>query len=169
MIDRGRRKLFTALSSTVKKGEGAASVVRPPYARDVSLFQTLCPQCESKACASACEEEIIVIGEDGTPTLDFSKRGCTFCDRCAEVCEAGVLDDVTKSHVEAKIEIDVLKCVAWHQVMCSSCKEPCLEDAIVFLGLFRPQVDMNKCTACGWCLSVCPTNAIAVIPPKGES
>ena len=148
----------------VKKEEATASVVRPPYHRDASLFQTLCPQCDAKACATACEEEIIVIMDDGTPMLDFSKRGCTFCDRCSEVCDAGVLDDVTKTKIEAKFEIDMLKCIAWHQVMCSSCKDPCLEDAIVFLGLFRPEIDPDRCTACGWCVPVCPTNAIVFSP-----
>ena len=168
MIDRGRRELFTALSSTSKTEEIGRTVVRPPYNDDPSLFQTRCVECTAKPCVSACEEEIIVIGEDGTPELDFSQRGCTFCDRCMEVCEAGVLIDATKRNIDAKIEIDVLKCVAWHQVMCSSCKDPCPEDAIMFLGLFRPEIDPARCTACGWCLPVCPADAILVSQKKGE-
>ena len=31
-----------------------------------------------------------MIQEDGTPKLDFSKSGCTFCEECANVCEPGV-------------------------------------------------------------------------------
>ena len=168
MTDPGRRELFTALSSAVKKEKAERFVVRPPYNSDPSLFQTRCVECAEKPCVSACEEEIIVIGEDGTPELDFSQKGCTFCDRCMEVCEPGVLNDPTKRRIDAKVEIDVLKCVAWHQVMCSSCKDPCLDDAIAFLGLFRPEIDPERCTACGWCLPVCPADAIVVSQNKGE-
>ena len=167
MIDSGRRGLFTALSSAVKNNERRSEetpIVRPPYAPDKSAFQTSCPDCESKACAQVCEEKIIKIREDGTPELDFSERGCTFCDACAQACETGVLSDQTLNYIDVKVEIDLLKCVAWHDVMCSSCKDPCLENAIAFLGLFRPEIDMDKCTACGWCLHVCPTEAILLKP-----
>lgn len=163
MTDPKRRGILTSLSSAVRgeKADGPR-VVRPPYNADPSLFQTLCPDCESKACAKVCEEEIIVIQDDGTPALDFSQKGCTFCDKCAEGCDADVLSDTSLNFISAKIEIDVLKCVAWHGVMCSSCKDPCLEDAIRFLGLFRPEIASDRCTGCGWCLPVCPTQAIEI-------
>ncbi|WP_457597124.1 ferredoxin-type protein NapF [Hydrogenimonas sp.] len=168
MVDPKRRELFTSLSSAVAgKAEGPAPI-RPPYAPDPALFQTLCVACESKPCVKACEEEIIVIGTDGTPRLDFSRRGCTFCEACADACEPGVLRDKTLNFIDAKVEIDVLKCVAWHQVMCSSCKEPCLEDAIAFLGLFRPEIVADRCTACGFCLAVCPTDAINITQGKAS-
>ena len=164
MIDKERRGLVTSLSSAIK-GEKAdeVKIVRPPYAPDASLFQTLCPECESKACAKVCEEEIIVIRKDGTPELTFAQKGCTFCDRCAEACEPGVLSDKSLHFIDAKVEIDVLKCVAWHQVMCHSCKDPCIDDAIRFLGLFRPEIETERCTGCGWCLPVCPADAIKIV------
>ena len=46
--------------------------------------------------------------------------------------------------------------------MCFSCKDPCLDDAIQFLGMFRPEIDENLCTSCGFCLKVCPTDAITL-------
>ncbi|WP_201353675.1 ferredoxin-type protein NapF [Hydrogenimonas urashimensis] len=167
MIDEERRGLFASLSSAIKKEKQREKpVVRPPYNTDPSLFYKLCPDCSDKRCAGVCEEEIIVIDERGTPTLDFSKNGCTFCDACADACDSGVLSDKTLNFVDTTVEIDVLKCVAWHQVLCSSCKDPCLENAIVFLGLFRPEIDMDRCTGCGWCRPVCPADAILFIPPK---
>jgi len=45
--------------------------------------------------------------------------------------------------------------------MCFSCKDPCMVDAIKFLGLFRAEIDNDICNGCGFCLSVCPTNAIS--------
>jgi len=156
MPDIKRRRLFAPVKTETKNH------IYPPYCSDRSLFHKLCPQCSDKPCVKACEEEIISIDENGIPALNFAKRGCTFCDACADACELNVLSDKRLTSINATVEIDLLKCVAWHQTMCSSCKEPCLEDAIVFLGLFRPEIDSNKCTACGWCLSVCPTEAIKI-------
>jgi len=62
----------------------------------------------------------------------------------------------------AKVEIDILKCLSWNKTMCFSCKEPCLEDAINFIGLFRPMLDESQCTRCGYCIGVCPTQAITI-------
>ncbi len=164
MINEERRGLFTSLSSAMKGTQNQETkIVRPPYNKDASLFHTLCPECDEKACAKVCEEEIILIRDDGTPELTFKEKGCTFCDACADACEPGVLSDKSIKYIEGKVEIDLLKCIAWHQVMCSSCKDPCLEDAIVFLGLFRPEIDMKKCTGCGWCFPVCPADAIKIV------
>ncbi len=44
--------------------------------------------------------------------------------------------------------------------MCSSCVDACEEKAINFFSLFRPTIDMNKCSGCGFCYSPCPPYAI---------
>ncbi len=165
MVDEGRRGIFASLSSALKgeKRESQPHTVRPPYNSDPDLFHRLCPECADKPCAGVCEEEIIEIDEEGTPVLSFSKRGCTFCDACLDACEPGVLSDKTLNSINAVVEIDVLKCMAWHQSICSSCKDPCLEDAIAFLGLFRPQIVSDRCTGCGWCIHVCPSDAINIV------
>ncbi len=164
MVDEGRRGIFASLSSAFK-GEKRESQtpIRPPYNSDPALFLRLCPECIDKPCAGVCEEEIIEIEQDGTPKLSFSNRGCTFCDACLEACEAGVLSDKTINSINVEVQIDVLKCMAWHQSICSSCKDPCLEDAISFLGLFRPEIVSDRCTGCGWCIHVCPSNAINIV------
>ncbi|BBG65233.1 ferredoxin-type protein NapF [Hydrogenimonas sp.] len=163
MVDEGRRGIFASLSSALKgeKREKRAPI-RPPYNSDPDLFHRLCPDCIDKQCAKVCEEEIITIGSDGTPELSFSSRGCTFCDDCMKGCEAGVLSDAGVNFIKAEVDIDVLKCMAWHHTICSSCKDPCLEDAIAFLGLFRPEIDPKRCTGCGWCIPVCPSGAINI-------
>ncbi len=172
MVDEGRRGIFASLSSAIKGEKRDRKIpVRPPYNDDPDLFHRLCPECEEKPCARVCEEEIILIEDDGTPSLTFEKKGCTFCDACLEACEPGVLSDKRLHYVNAEVEIDVLKCMAWHQSICSSCKDPCLDDAIRFLGLFRPEISQESCTACGWCIPVCPTDAITIVSKpatKGE-
>ena len=144
-------------------------VVRPPYGLDESLFQSECVTCESKACVTSCDEEIIFILEDGTPSLHFSKSGCTFCEDCVSVCEPNVLslDHVhTSEKLNATFVISTESCVAHNGVICFSCKEPCIDDAILFNGMFNPVIDMDRCTGCGFCVGRCPTQAIdfTVVP-----
>ncbi|WP_457605792.1 4Fe-4S binding protein [Nitratifractor sp.] len=160
-----RREFFRALLRPVrgeeKREEEELLRVRPPYVRDGSTFQSLCQQCESKACASACEESIIVIAADGSPLLNFTKSGCTFCEACAEACEAEVLDLTEgRERINARFVIDPAACVSHHGTICFACKEPCIDDAILFAGMFNPVIDDDRCTGCGFCLARCPTSAI---------
>jgi ferredoxin-type protein NapF len=144
--------------------EDSPLLVRPPYGKDESTFQSECPSCESKACVASCDEKIIVILDDGTPTLDFSKNGCTFCDECANVCDADVLslqNIDTSEKLNAMFRISLEGCVAHHGVICNACKEPCIDDAILFNGMFNPVIDEDRCTGCGFCIARCPTQAIS--------
>lgn len=147
----------------VQTEEDSPTVVRPPYGLNESLFQSECVACESKACVASCDEEIIVILKDGTPALDFSKSGCTFCEECTSVCEPGVLN-VENKHTSEKLNatfrISTQRCVAHHGVICFSCKEPCIDDAILFNGMFNPVIDSDRCTGCGFCMGRCPADAI---------
>lgn len=143
--------------------ESSPLAVRPPYGFNESLFQSECVACESKACVASCDEQIILIQADGTAGLDFSKRGCTFCEDCASACESHVLNldnRHTSGHINATFRISTEGCVAHHGVICFSCKEPCIDDAILFNGMFNPVIDMDKCTGCGFCVGRCPTQAI---------
>ena len=153
-----RRELFSSLGFQKRKQE---SLIRPPYFKDKSAFQRECIKCEG-VCATVCEEQIIFIREDKTPFLDFKESGCTYCDKCALACEFDVLNVEDKKEIEAKIKIDMLQCLSWQKTMCFSCKDACMDDAIEFLGLFRPEILYDKCTSCGLCVGVCPTNAIKV-------
>ena len=146
-----RRGLFRPLA---KK----SSNIYPPYAKDVADFTT-CTKCEEKSCVSECEEGIIVVDESGVVRLDFSKSGCTFCQKCALVCTNEVLSVLNEPKIFGSIEIGCAKCLAWNSTMCFTCKDACQTKAIEFFGLYRPVVDMQKCTMCGFCVSVCPTDA----------
>ncbi len=143
--------------------EDLVLVLRPPYGLDEFLFQNECITCESKACIASCDEEILFIREDGTPSLSFSKSGCTFCEECAKVCEPNVLNLKnihTSEQLNATFFISTEGCLAHNGVICFSCKEPCIDDAILFNGLFNPVIDMDRCTGCGFCVARCPTLAI---------
>ncbi|OIP54852.1 MAG: ferredoxin [Helicobacteraceae bacterium CG2_30_36_10] len=158
-----RRELFSFLSSSLngEQKQKRETIVRPPYFSDIDAFDKECQNCDAK-CATLCQEQIIIIAEDKTPRLDFSKSGCTYCDACATACEFGVLDIKDKKMIDATISISQSACLSWNAVMCFSCKDPCLEDAIEFKAMFMPSIDDSKCTACGFCISRCPSYAIKV-------
>ena len=156
-----RRELFSSLVSSFKRDEKQEKILRPPYHKDESIFFTNCKDCEG-LCATVCEENIIFIQADFTPKLDLSFSGCTYCNECAIACPNEVLQVEHKKNINAKIEIDILNCLSWNKTMCFSCKDPCLDNAIDFLAMFRPSINSN-CTACGFCIKSCPTNAIKII------
>jgi len=160
-----RRDFLTVFKKPLENStHKEALVLRPPYGLDESLFQSECTSCDSKACVTSCEEEIILIRADGTPMLNFTKKGCTFCEACANACAPDVLsleNQHTSEVINAKFVISTEACVAHHDVICFACKEPCIDDAILFNGLFNPVIDMDLCTGCGFCMSRCPTKAIS--------
>ncbi len=160
-----RRELFGFLSSSAKEAARETRekdvFLRPPYYKDTDAFATECQNCKGE-CASLCQEQIIVITEDKTPRLDLSARGCTYCDECAIACPSDVLLVEEKQYIEANIIINQSKCLSWQGVMCFSCKDPCLDNAIDFKAMFMPEIS-EKCTSCGFCIGRCPVDAIDIL------
>ncbi|MGP1561509.1 MAG: 4Fe-4S binding protein [Helicobacteraceae bacterium] len=148
--DTNKRSLFKIF--------GVKAPLRPPYFLEERA--NLCASCSGAPCVKACEQGVIKI-QEGAPVLDFSANGCTFCTDCLEACELGVLDSSAGAAIKASITIQTAKCLSWNGVMCFSCKDPCAPDAIIFTNLFKPVV-ARSCTACGFCVSVCPAGAIKV-------
>ena len=149
-----RRSFFRRVKTSPFK-----SYIFPPYYDKKEDFLK-CAECETKDCLSACNEKIIQI-IDEKPVLDFSKTGCTFCDECAEACTKQVLSIIYKKEkINAEMIINPQKCIAWNQTICFSCQDICEEYAIIYKGMLNPVIDLEKCTACGFCIGVCPTEAI---------
>ncbi len=152
-----RRDFFGVLGSLFKETN---DVIRPPYAPITATFSE-CRSCEGM-CVYACEEKIIHRDAKGTPFLDFKTKGCSDCHRCLEVCTPHVLSDPDR-FIQGRARITSMMCMSHHETICFACKDPCLEEAIVFQGMLRPVIIPEKCTACGYCVAVCPTGAITVI------
>ena len=155
------RFLSSSVKEVLKESSDSDVVLRPPYFSDIDAFGLECQSCNAE-CATVCQEQIIIIGEDKTPYLDFSKRGCTYCDECAIACPSDILLVENRSNVYANVVINESKCLSWQGVMCFSCKDPCLEDAIDFKAMFTPTIN-EKCTSCGFCIGRCPTEAIDIV------
>ncbi len=160
-MDESRRGFFKSFSTPFSKDKQEWQPIRLPYNKDITLFETVCTTCEEKPCITACDEKIIKVLDDNSVFLDFSKRGCTYCDACAEACDKEVLVlDEEISKISAHIELDMTKCMAWKNVICSSCRDVCYDRAIKFLGMLRPEIVYENCTNCGFCIGVCPSYAI---------
>jgi len=151
-----RGGFFGAISQLFKE---ESTVIRPPYAVVDTTFEA-CKTCAA-LCVNVCEEKIIRTDSQGVPFLDFSANGCSDCKKCLEACIPNVLNDPQR-FVQAKAHISTMNCMSHHETICFSCKEPCLENAIVFEGMFRPIIIPDKCTGCGYCVSVCPSAAITL-------
>lgn len=157
-----RREFFASIGGVFRKEGGQ----KEPYAPPPPFFDPqkadICKECETSPCVSSCEEGIIKKEGGKPPVLDFSNRGCSFCPSCAFSCEKGVFAIDNSAKINALVEIDPLKCLAYNGVICKSCFDPCHERAIDFSGLFYPIINAEKCSACGFCIGVCPTKAIIV-------
>jgi len=158
MFDRHKREAFTSLF--MKNSTKTPIGIRPPYAKEASLFLSVCATCNDAPCVRVCEEEIIVLGTDKTPSLLFTQSGCTFCKKCAHACPLDVLSLEAQEIIHALFTIDTQGCIAWNGVVCCCCLDVCEPKAITFFGMFRPVVQRDVCTGCGLCYSVCPSNAV---------
>jgi ferredoxin-type protein NapF len=151
-----RRELFKRVRNPF------AFFVYPPYYKDKLKFSE-CLECETKDCLLVCEEKIIDI-ENGFPIIKFGKSGCTFCDECANACPKDVLSlEDKKETLNCEFIININSCIAWNQTICFSCQDVCEVRAINFKGVFNPIIDKEKCTSCGFCLSVCPANSVEIV------
>ncbi len=166
MIDAQKREAFASFSTLLGRGkkEVTSLVIRPPYAQNRALFDTICLTCKDTPCVDACEEEIVFLDANHAPCVLFTKSGCTFCEECATACLEGVLHVKVpnEAKIDVNVKIDMRHCIAWNGTICNSCGDVCVPKAIKFFGMFRPIVEMDQCNGCGFCYSVCPTNAIVI-------
>jgi ferredoxin-type protein NapF len=148
------------------RGQSRASAPQPtpPWALDYDAFIERCTRCGD--CLPVCPENIIKKGEGGFPTVDFSNRACTFCGACVDRCQSGALSRAVDPPWQLKAQIDE-RCLTHQGVYCQSCRDGCDTRAIEFRlragePVPKPHIDVSRCTGCGECVAVCPTNAVSV-------
>ncbi|HIV48872.1 4Fe-4S binding protein [uncultured Helicobacter sp.] len=136
-----------------------------PYVKNLHTLAQ-CTQCEG-VCATSCPEQIIIKDKESVPYLNFMIAGCTFCEECARVCqklwgEDAPLERKDSDTIAARVSIDPLSCLAWQKTTCVSCKDACGENAIIFSASLYPEIDSQKCNACGLCYARCPSFSINI-------
>ncbi|CZF79113.1 NAD(P)H-quinone oxidoreductase subunit I, chloroplastic [Grimontia celer] len=155
MVDT-RRRFF--LRSAAK-----AKVQPLPWIADRDNFTDQCTRCGE--CHLVCEEQVIVNGDGGFPSIDFSKGECTFCYACAEQCPEKLFAPETEKPWEQVITIKD-SCLTFKGVECRSCSDVCDTRAIRFRltqgQVAQPHLNLQDCTGCGACIAPCPANAIAM-------
>lgn len=139
--------------------------IRPPWALPEAAFIDRCTRCND--CLKACPQKILVVGDGGYPTVDFSRAECTFCADCVAACQPKALlrqGDGVPWALKAVISD---ACLARRGVECRVCGDFCEARAIRFTprlgGSPLPEVASDSCTGCGACVAPCPTRAIAVL------
>jgi ferredoxin-type protein NapF len=158
MVDLARRGFFRGRPRP--KAE-----LRPPWALPEAEFVDRCTRCND--CLKACPQKILVIGDGGYPTVDFSLGECTFCADCVSSCQPKALVQNTPEQpawpYKAIIGED---CLPRQGVECRVCGDFCDARAIRFTprlgGCPLPDIDTDKCTGCGACVAPCPVSAISV-------
>lgn len=171
-IDHSRRAFFRRPAALVASINSV--VQRPPWALSEALFTDKCTRCHE--CVSACEENIIIKGDGGFPEIDFNRGECTFCEACIDVCEpSALLKHVGEHDNQQAFYFDITiadSCLAKQKTHCQSCKDVCDTRAItmpwpqgVSSGAIQtPKINIEDCTSCGACISICPSQSISINP-----
>ncbi|WP_028025417.1 ferredoxin-type protein NapF [Enterovibrio calviensis] len=155
MVDQRRRFFLRSAQKTKQQSL--------PWIKDIGAFTDHCTRCGE--CERACEEQIIVSGDGGFPTIDFNRGECTFCYACAQACPEKLFHSNDQRPWQQAISINE-NCLAQKNIECRSCHDACDERAIRFqhrLGsVAQPEININDCSGCGACVAPCPTNAISM-------
>lgn len=168
-MDPVRRGLFTGRALTQEGRETTLRAITPlgPLPPWHMAIISRCSDC-SGPCVEVCETRILKRHEEGhqhegEPWLDFSSSGCTFCGDCAQACpELGASGELEKRQPAMRAEINTESCLAYRGVMCISCQPQCNVRAIGRDRLSRAVINADLCTGCGFCVHVCPADAISI-------
>jgi H+/Na+-translocating ferredoxin:NAD+ oxidoreductase subunit B len=122
-------------------------------------------------CRDACPVSAITIDENHVRWVDRDR--CTGCGLCVEVCPRNLIEIVPRDQqvlvmcnsedkgAQAK-KICSVCCIA-----CKKCEKVCDFDAIEVVDNYA-RIDFDKCTQCGKCIDVCPTDVLVRVVPAGH-
>lgn len=134
---------------------------RMPWA--VADYIDRCQRCGD--CLPVCQENVIVPGDGGFPTVDFNRGGCTFCAACVDACTHGALGPSQGKPWYFDVAI-AEGCLSAQGITCRACGDVCDQQAIRFRlelgGRAIPSLETSLCNGCGSCIATCPTHVIQI-------
>ena len=158
MVDASRRGFLRGRSRPKAQ-------IRPPWALPEADFVDRCTRCGD--CLSACPQKILVTGDGGFPTVDFSQRECTFCGDCVTACQPLALVRAEGLPAWPYKAVVGDACLPKRGVECRVCGDFCDARAIRFAPRLGncplPDIDNTLCTGCGACVGPCPTAALRIL------
>ncbi len=138
--------------------------LRPPWFRAEALRAGACDACG--ACVRACPRDLLLLGRDGAPEIDFARGGCDFCQACLQACERGVFAAPASGRPWRYKATVGAECLAFQGLVCQLCEQYCENGAIsfdLFAGGFAlARVGTADCSGCGACIAACPADAITI-------
>jgi ferredoxin-type protein NapF len=139
--------------------------IRPPWALPESAFVDRCTRCND--CLKACPQGILVPGDSGYPTVEFSRGECIFCADCVTACQPRALLRASEDAAPWPYKALVSEaCLPKKGVECRVCGDFCDVRAIRFTprigGNPLPDIDPETCTGCGACVAPCPATALSI-------
>ncbi|MBF0219710.1 MAG: ferredoxin-type protein NapF [Gammaproteobacteria bacterium] len=153
-----RRNLFRGHFAAAERAP-----LRPPWSLSETEFIARCERCDE--CVKVCENHILVRGDGGFPSVDFSLGSCSFCAKCVAVCKPQALHhgSDTPWHYQATIN---KSCLSLQGITCRSCGDGCEPRALRFRlatgGRAEPLINTTLCNGCGDCFYRCPVKAITM-------
>lgn len=176
-VSRGEFMASMGLGAVLLAGYGLGvrayeePVLRMPGAQDEGRFLVECNRCLecARACPTGCLRPMGL--EDGfqklaTPRFLPRKACCQYdlCKQaCSRACPAGAIEPTKPEEVRiGTASINRRRCRSWNGQICLICDERCRFDAIDPDERGRPHVDEEKCTGCGACEQLCPTEPASI-------
>ena len=153
---------------------GRTALLRPPFSieDEIEFFDT-CTACGD--CIDVCPTGILISDSQNRPHVDFSNGLCTFCKECATSCQVDAIrinDENAERPWTLKAHLNDT-CLENKGISCRACEFECGEGAIRFRpqlgGRSLVQIDATRCTGCGECIGVCPSDTISIRPHEGPS
>ncbi len=164
----------------------ACWVPQPPGAlsatHDMARFLAACSRCGQ--CVTACPYKTLRLASPndpaptGTPFFMPRETPCYLCHDmpCVKACPTGALDPALEKIEDARMGValvDPASCLSFQGLRCEVCYRECPEsDKAIVLdplsrglskhAMLRPVIKPEKCTGCGICEKVCPTDKAAI-------
>lgn len=119
-------------------------------------------------CAKVCGFGALSLSENGLPVIDAEK--CTGCKACIAACPQTLIRAVPKDRRGSMafcsnrntVKPQILKSCKIGCIKCALCVRTC-PDRCITIENGIPLIDYQKCSACGACVSKCPTHVLKLL------